>query len=303
MTSGGYLNSRLIEIIRENSSQIEPIPVNNTRQTGTIKNIRSIIFDIYGTLLVSGSGDIGTTKFSLKSDTFLNSMLKAGITVLDKQAGQRGLKYYYDEIEKSHKSSKDKGIINPEVIITDIWHNTLARLVQNKLIKTKITKYTKQYAAVYFECASNPVWPMPNIIRVLNQLSARKIVLGIISNAQFYTPLLFEALTNFSLTELGFNSKLIEYSYRNNEAKPSTTMFRSVLKAQKTHFNIMPANTLYIGNDMLNDIYSAKMSGFKTALFAGDTRSLRLRKDDKRVLGIAPDIVITDLIQVLDFID
>ena len=59
---------------------------------------------------------------------------------------------------------------------------------------------------------------------------------------------------------------------------------------------------LYVGNDMLNDIYPAAKAGFKTALFAGDSRSLRLRKDKPKCKYLSADIVITDLIQLLDYL-
>jgi putative hydrolase of the HAD superfamily len=55
---------------------------------------------------------------------------------------------------------------------------------------------------------------------------------------------------------------------------------------------------IYVGNDMLNDIYCAKSAGCKTVLFAGDRRSLRLRENDERCLAIRPDAVITSLIQL-----
>ncbi len=65
----------------------------------------------------------------------------------------------------------------------------------------------------------------------------------------------------------------------------------------------VPANlTLYAGNDMLNDIYPAKQAGFNTALFAGDARSLRLRKNTPECKNLSADLVITDLIQLLEFI-
>jgi putative hydrolase of the HAD superfamily len=53
---------------------------------------------------------------------------------------------------------------------------------------------------------------------------------------------------------------------------------------------------------MLNDIYPAKNAGFNTALFAGDARSLRLRKDIPECKTLSADLVITDLIQLLDYI-
>ena len=61
-------------------------------------------------------------------------------------------------------------------------------------------------------------------------------------------------------------------------------------------------SVLYVGNDMLNDIYPAKKTGFKTALFAGDARSLRLREKNPKCKDLSADIIITDLIQILDHI-
>jgi putative hydrolase of the HAD superfamily len=53
---------------------------------------------------------------------------------------------------------------------------------------------------------------------------------------------------------------------------------------------------------MLNDIYPSKKAGFKTALFAGDNRSLRLRTDDLKCSNLSADLVITDLIQIIDYL-
>jgi putative hydrolase of the HAD superfamily len=65
---------------------------------------------------------------------------------------------------------------------------------------------------------------------------------------------------------------------------------------------IQPVAVLYVGNDMLNDIYPANAIGFQTALFAGDRRSLRLRKDDPRCAALSPDLVVTDLGQLEQYI-
>jgi putative hydrolase of the HAD superfamily len=56
---------------------------------------------------------------------------------------------------------------------------------------------------------------------------------------------------------------------------------------------------LYVGNDMLNDIMPANSVGFRTALFAGDARSLRLREDEPSVRGSTPDLVVTDLLDLV----
>ena len=65
---------------------------------------------------------------------------------------------------------------------------------------------------------------------------------------------------------------------------------------------ISPAEAVFIGNDMLKDIMPASVTGYKTALFAGDKRSLRLRKDHDACSNIKPDVIVTNLLDLFDFI-
>jgi len=57
-----------------------------------------------------------------------------------------------------------------------------------------------------------------------------------------------------------------------------------------------------VGNDMLNDIMPAAKLGWQTTLFAGDQRSLRLRRDREECRMVRPHLVISDLRQLLDWI-
>ena len=299
----GYaLTKKLLEIIRLNSKVLEPVPTGENKYSNCSEKIESIIFDIYGTLFISASGDIGTIEGNKKSDIFITALKQSGIDILSNEAGIKGLDIFYKEIHNSHFNSIKNNIENPEVIITEIWEKTLAKLLNKKLIKTKLSNNTIFQTATYFECLTNPVWPMPDLLKVLNTLN-KYFVLGIISNAQFYTPLIFKALTNNTLKDLGFKPELIQYSYICREAKPSLKMFNSIISKLKSGYNINPSNTLYVGNDMLNDIYSANSAGFKTALFAGDARSLRIREKDPRVFGVKPDFLITELMQITDLIN
>lgn len=125
--------------------------------------------------------------------------------------------------------------------------------------------------------------------------------MGLISNAQFYTVYLFKWLLGAAPEDLGFQPGLIFLSYQTGYAKPSPELFQRAADALNK-MNIQTQAVLFMGNDMLNDILPAKRAGFKTALFAGDKRSLRLRKDDPRCRNQSADIVLTDLIQLFDFI-
>ena len=125
--------------------------------------------------------------------------------------------------------------------------------------------------------------------------------MGIISNAQFFTSYLFSWFLDSNPEDLGFKSDLIFYSYKSGHAKPSPFMFEAAAKILKD-MDISTHSTLYIGNDMLNDIFPAKKVGFKTALFAGDDRSLRLRENHPKCQNLSADIIITDLVQILDLV-
>jgi putative hydrolase of the HAD superfamily len=125
--------------------------------------------------------------------------------------------------------------------------------------------------------------------------------MGIISNAQFYTPLLFQWFLRKELDDLGFNHELLFFSYRFGYAKPSQLLF-TMARERLEAWGILPGQVLYVGNDILNDILPAQNTGFHTALFAGDARSLRMREDDPHCTHTRPDLVITDLIQLIEYI-
>ena len=146
--------------------------------------------------------------------------------------------------------------------------------------------------ALDHERRTNPVAPMPGAADTLRRLAASGIVLGLVSNAQFYTvPILEEAL-GASLTELGIDPELRVFSYLERRAKPDPFLFE-ILRDRLARRGIAAAEVLYIGNDVRNDIDPARATGFRTALFAGDPRSLRLRGRALEASGA--DLVIHDL--------
>jgi putative hydrolase of the HAD superfamily len=251
-------------------------------------NIRCVLFDIYGTLFISGSGDIGIAKREVQHEKALKELFeKYGISSNPRPL----LKDLYRSIELRHQALRNEGVDFPEIEIDRIWMD---------ILNIKNPETIKNFA-VEFEWIRNPVYPMPHLNELLAAIKMSAVLMGIISNAQFFTPYLFPWTLDSLPEELGFHPNLILFSYRYGHAKPSRFLFdRAAQELDK--LNIPTNEALYVGNDMLNDICPAKMCGFKTVLFAGDRRSLRLRKDDSRCENISADIVITDLIQLLDHI-
>ena len=151
--------------------------------------------------------------------------------------------------------------------------------------------------ALNYELRVNPVWPMPGVLTTLELLRDKETILGIVSNAQFFTPLILETLLDRSLEKLGFQPELTYFSFEDRQAKPGRQPYE-IVRERLASQGVSAAQTLYVGNDMLNDMMAAASVGFCTALFAGDQRSLRWREGDERVTDVKPDLVITELSQL-----
>jgi putative hydrolase of the HAD superfamily len=279
------MTSQYIEIIRRHSQPRTPRETDALADVQTLPDIKAVYFDIYGTLLMSGCGDIGVVAESPTERAFHDALAACGVTV---DASDTLLR---QAIERYHTVAKGQGTAYPEVVIEEIWADVLAQLPLADDLRAGVDLAR---LAIEYEVRANPVWPMPNLRECLQQLQASGCRLGIISNAQFFTPLLFPAVVGKSLEELGFASDWCFYSYAMRRAKPDTYLYeQAALAAQKA--GISPGEVLYIGNDMRNDIAPAQAIGFRTALFAGDATSLRYREGDPLVRGVRPDRVVTDL--------
>ena len=258
-----------------------------TGQTGN--HVQAVIFDIYGTLFISASGDISLAqKHALHLDKQLSRLLHEHGLTHSPSVLKRSL---FKAIEQKHGELNACGIEHPEVQIDHIWGQVL-----NCRDMVRIRKFALEY-----ELIVNPVYPMPGLDKVLAEGRRAQLPMGVISNAQFFTPYLFAYFLEADEETLGFSPELTIYSYKTGHAKPSPYLFELATERLQT-LGLKPENTLYVGNDMLNDMYPAKRAGFKTVLFAGDQRSLRLRTEDPRCANFQPDVIITDLTQLLDYI-
>ena len=270
--------------IQKLSRPLEPLPAEQTPVLTPMTGIRAVIFDIYGTCVISGSGDIGLSAAERKSSALSEALREQGVD-MDAELAEPAMARFYELIHHRHAELKGQGIAYPEVRILDIWEHWR---------REAGVQINVPQLAIDVECRLNPVWPMPGLIHTLEQIQARELSLGIVSNAQVFTPSIFPALTGHPLADLGFPARHAVWSWQLQEAKPSVRLYHEVLERLK-----LPATAcLYVGNDMRNDIAPAAAVGMRTALFAGDARSLRLREGDPLVGDTRPDLVLTALTQL-----
>lgn len=293
----------LLTAIRNIAVPLAPISTTVKPATVPISGIKAVIFDIYGTLLVSGSGEIGTTENKGIIHSIQSAFDSAHISVSSPAAAFEAGSLFKKTILSDHNNQRKTGVEFPEIEVRSVWRRVFTMLKGRRLLKKMPDPDAIELFSVVYESVVNPGWLMPNYHRVLAELEKRNLILGIVSNAQFFTPIVLEALSGKPFEASGFHPECIIMSYQLLEAKPSQRLFLLLADVLKTRFDIEPAQALYVGNDMKNDVMPASCLGFKTALFAGDRRSYRPRTGDPLCENITPDRVVTDLLQILDIIE
>ena len=291
----------------DNSEKLEPIP---TTFCPNVKNesnqdIKAVIFDIYGTLLISSSGDIDQA--ILNKENMQSAMEAGGFDVHEckDQTCSFLLEQLQEKIAVQHKELRAKGHPFPDVDIFRVWKEMLKEAQNEGLIKLSGDESWSD-AIIVFELLSNKVYPMPGMKEVLLAIKEKGIPIGIVSNAQFYTPILmnyFLSGTFSTKQEIEYFEKdLTVFSFQELRAKPDTALFNKFLPTLEQKYDIRASEAIFVGNDMLKDVYTANNAGVRTVLFAGDERSLRLREKDPRVKGLFPDFIINQLSQLTDII-
>jgi putative hydrolase of the HAD superfamily len=231
----------------------------------------AVAVDVYGTLLASGAGEPGPAADWVDggdAGAFPHDMAERLSAIVD----------------ADHAAARERGIPWPEVDGPSVFARALGFDLENGA-----------RACVAWECSVNKCRAMPGAADFLAACRERALPLGIVSNAQFYTPMFIEAAFGAPLFSnvdagLGFDDELAMWSFRTGWAKPDGRMFDELARTLERR-GISRDRVLYIGNDALMDCAAAGELGFMTALFAGDSRSFKSRSDEPRVNTWPPSTV------------
>lgn len=211
-------------------------------------NIRAVIFDIYGTLLIAPGGGV-------KEDPAADANLRQIIRRFGHQAPDSPSAVLAAAVRRHHAMA---GVRWPEVDLRVLWQEVLG--LPRGTDTTGLLEAT--------EAAWHPATPMPGAEPVVRRLAMSGLALGLLSNAQSNT------LPSLGPLAASFQNDLTLLSYQHGIAKPSPELFAELTERLAVR-GIEPAETLYIGNDPLHDIVPACAAGWLTALFTGHPDSLR----------------------------
>ncbi len=280
------------DAVIEHRVPLQPIETGRPAKLQTLAGIRAVVFDVYGTLLISGSGDVGSADQSDRGEHLSAALAAVGIAAAE--AAGVTIESLHDEIRRANRQRQSEACPKPEVDIVEVWRRTLAGCGVGSVSTAQVNRLAAEY-----EARANPTWPMPGAAELLRGLRARGLKLGIVSNAQQFTiPLIEEIAGGFGVDSV-FDRNLCVFSCRYRHAKPSPRLFDVLCHGLRVA-GIAPSQAIYVGNDRLNDIWAAARAGLRTAWFVGDRRSLRAREDDRRVSGLPHDLVLARLDQLTD---
>jgi putative hydrolase of the HAD superfamily len=253
-------------------------------------DVRAVIFDVYGTLINywrPGFDDEEQRRrflleaFRQVSDRF--GFTRFLVEMNPEEAPEKTLSdLYHGSITLYHETESKRGVDFPEAKVEDVWVLILLMLKRRgydpeKGLSGRVGGMARYLAYTYnFYSLGRELYP--GVVGALAELKRNNIALGIVSNAQFYTPIDLTLLirgqsrgTYDDFNEL-FDPDLTFFSYEYNAAKPGAVLFEQLYNALYER-QILPRQTVFAGNDLVLDIGPAGKAGMRTALFAGDNKS------------------------------
>ena len=267
-------------------------PVDYPSRSDVLTDIRVVLFDVYGTLI-----NYWRPEFSAE-DSKNNALLGAFkktisyfgmeqylVEMNPQEPAEKTLwDLYHSLIALRHKLSLDKKIEFPEVKIEEIWNMIILMLKRRGYVpgaafsRDADASEFARCVAFYYNFHSFNRGLYPGVAGGLKSLSDNNILLGIVSNAQFYTAIdLTLFIRDQSEGEIDdyarlFDPDLLFFSFEYGVSKPNQVLFRKLFDALY-QLQILPSQALFVGNDLVSDIKPAGDAGMKTGFFIGDKES------------------------------
>lgn len=279
-----------------------------------LPGVKAILWDVYGTLLNIFSGDL---LFVHPNDFIMNLALDKTITEfkmwksMTRKPGAPAeyMRVIYTNILDELKllpapAATEK---HPEILAEKIWEQVVRKLMQNEYTYAQgqygpVEEYARKIA-YFFHISMQGTACYAGAYATLRELREKFSHQGIVADGQCFTPVqlqrgLRDQAAGVKLDDL-FDPQLCNYSFQVRGRKPSERMFKPVLATLRDR-GIEPEEVLLVGNCVDTDIAPARRLGLRTALFAGDKESLRATPEQLKQPTHRPDLMLTELPQLLE---
>ncbi|MCD4663822.1 MAG: HAD family hydrolase, partial [Bacteroidales bacterium] len=141
--------------------KLKPIATGLKPSLNKTGDIKAVIFDIYGTLLISASGDINAASPSMHNLITALEATKIKIKSANGPDKEGKLKFildsFFELINEQYKKSKDEEVLYPEIDILKIWTKVIGKAESKNWLQLQ-SDSSIRYMTVIFEVLSNCVY-------------------------------------------------------------------------------------------------------------------------------------------------
>ena len=277
-----------------------------------LPGIRLVTFSVYGTLVAISGGEL----YKVHPEAFvMEAALEKTIhefkmwPSMSRKPGKPSeyMRKIYEQI--CDELSLAVGSADGRYLETrshDVWQRVVQRLIKNDY-EFDVAFYGSlnhfcEKICYFFHSSLQGTGPEPGARAALETLKKKGLILGLLTDGQCFTRIhLLRALDlEGKLTEL-FSPEMEVFSFEVGARKPSERLFRAIVQRLRQH-NLSQHQVLHVGSRLDLDVVPAKRVGFRTALFAGDKSSLNASNKQLNSEPSRPDLLITEIGQLAQFI-
>jgi FMN phosphatase YigB (HAD superfamily) len=279
-----------------------------------LDGIRAVTWNVYGTLIAISGGEL---LFEHPQKFIMDLALEKTVQEfkmwgsMSRKPGQPSeyLGQLYNKALMEQRVVLSRTEKSPEVLSERIWENIVKKLLQKDYqfdagFFGSLNEFVRKIA-FFFHASLQGTACYAGAAGTLQELKKRGIVAGLIADAQCFTLVqLQRGLTpQCALARVDdlIDKDLRALSFEVGAKKPADRLWRHLVSALDAR-GIEPREALHVGSRIAQDIVPAKKLGMRTALFAGDKASLAATPPQLKDPASRPDVLVTELPQILDVV-
>jgi hypothetical protein len=272
--------------------------------------VKAVLWTVYGTLVAVPQGEL---LFEHPQDFVTEAALDKLIkefkmwNSMSRKPGAPAvhLKEAYTKALTNLRMVGSGGEKFPEVAVERAWEDVLKKLRDytfDVVTYGSLNEFAKK-VAYFYQASIQGAGAYPGATETINAIASGNRPQGLVADGQCFTFGQLQHCLKKQDAEFDANAafppSLRFISAERKAKKPSDTIFKAAVQALSEK-GIRPGEVLHVGSSLPRDIAPAKKHGFRTVLFAGDKNSLVATGDQLKDPAMRPDVMITELSQVLE---
>jgi len=269
--------------------------------------VKAVLWTAYGTLLAVPQGEL---LFEHPTDFVMENALEKTIkefkmwNSMSRKPGKPS-EYMRELYTRALSTLRLLG----EVASEKIWDDIVKKLQQKEYTFDAVTygplpEYVKKIA-YFFHASIQGAGPYPGAADTVRMVAEAGRVQGLLADGQCFTPGQIQLCLRKDDPAFDVNATfppaLRILSAEKKLRKPADAIFKAAVQALADR-GLRPSDAIHVGSSLTRDIAPAKKHGFRTALFAGDKNSLAATPDQLKDTASRPDVMLTELPQLLEVI-